>query len=188
MSGSGPTVAGDQSKIKLWRHRHGIDPETLIVLQEAFDAAWAAVPEDCRSETRKSELTQVILNLAAEAPEAQAGVELVPWLIPAGRSESIDTGRAIRRQVVANDNWLNNLACQPRAIGSVAMRDESTSEGRPILDNRRRSDGRAGEVGFAAVARGMRDRRWRPLQQAITPAAMAGAAPSASRRKSYLPA
>jgi hypothetical protein len=168
MSGSGPTVAGDQSKIKLWRHRHGIDPETLIVLQEAFDAAWAAVPEDCRSETRKSELTQVILNLAAEAPEAQAGVELVPWLIPAGRSESIDTGRAIRRQVVANGNWLNNLACQPRAIGSVAMRAGVRTVGQAI--------------GFAAVARGMCDRRWRPLQQAITPVRAAGVALSAIPR------
>jgi hypothetical protein len=49
------------------------DPETLIVLQEAFDAAWAAVPEDCKSETRKSELTQLILNLAADGARSPGG-------------------------------------------------------------------------------------------------------------------
>lgn len=42
------------------------DPETLIVLQKALDAAWAAVPDQCKSETRRSELAQLILKLAAD--------------------------------------------------------------------------------------------------------------------------
>ena len=42
------------------------DPETLIVLQKALDAAWAAVPDESRSEARKSELAQLILKLAAD--------------------------------------------------------------------------------------------------------------------------
>ena len=42
------------------------DPETLIVLQKALDAAWAAVPIECKSDTRKSELAQLILKLAAD--------------------------------------------------------------------------------------------------------------------------
>ena len=42
------------------------DPETLIVLQKALDASWAHLPDDCKSETRKSELAQLILNLVTD--------------------------------------------------------------------------------------------------------------------------
>jgi hypothetical protein len=49
------------------------DPETLIVLQKALDAAWAAVPDDCKSETRKSELAQLILKLAADGARTPGG-------------------------------------------------------------------------------------------------------------------
>jgi hypothetical protein len=49
------------------------DPETLIVLQKAFDAAWAAVPDDSKSEARKSELAQLIFKLAADGARSPAG-------------------------------------------------------------------------------------------------------------------
>lgn len=49
------------------------DPETLIVLQRAFDAAWAAVPDECKSEARKSELAQLILKLAADGARSPGG-------------------------------------------------------------------------------------------------------------------
>ena len=49
------------------------DPETLIVLQKALDAAWAAVPDECKSETRKSELAQLILKLAADGARSPGG-------------------------------------------------------------------------------------------------------------------
>ena len=68
------------------------DPETLIVLQKAFDAAWAAVPEGCKSETRKSELAQFILKLAAGearsnfAWERRLGRYAYPQDLSAGRA------------------------------------------------------------------------------------------------------
>jgi hypothetical protein len=49
------------------------DPETLIVLQKAFDAAWAALPDDCKSDARKSELAQLILKLAADGARTPGG-------------------------------------------------------------------------------------------------------------------
>jgi hypothetical protein len=73
------------------------DPETLIVLQKAFDAAWAAVPDDCRSETRKSELAQLILKLAADGARTPGGRRTGSLVIPSGRSELIAKGRAIGR-------------------------------------------------------------------------------------------
>ena len=48
------------------------DRETLIVLQKALDAAWAHLPDDCKSETRKSELAQLILKLVTDGAERQA--------------------------------------------------------------------------------------------------------------------
>jgi hypothetical protein len=45
------------------------DPETLILLQKALEASWAHLPDDCKSETRKSELAQLILKLATDGAE-----------------------------------------------------------------------------------------------------------------------
>ena len=42
------------------------DPETLSVLRTALDEAWALVPDDRKSETRKSDMAQRILRKAAE--------------------------------------------------------------------------------------------------------------------------
>lgn len=73
------------------------DPETLIVLQKAFDAAWAAVPDHCKSEARKSELAQLILKLAADGARTPGGRRTGSPAIPSGKSESIAKGRAIKR-------------------------------------------------------------------------------------------
>jgi hypothetical protein len=42
------------------------DPETLIVLRNALDEAWALLPDDRKSEGQKSDMAQRILNKAAE--------------------------------------------------------------------------------------------------------------------------
>jgi hypothetical protein len=42
------------------------DPETLIVLQKALDAAWAHLPDDCKSEARKAELAQLMIQLSTD--------------------------------------------------------------------------------------------------------------------------
>ena len=71
------------------------DPETLIVLQKALDAAWAAVPDESRSEARKSELTQLILRLAADG--ARRAGERRARAMAGSIREAIDTHRVIRR-------------------------------------------------------------------------------------------
>ncbi|HZE55711.1 MAG TPA: hypothetical protein VE111_20845 [Bradyrhizobium sp.] len=42
------------------------DPETLIVLRNALDEAWALLPDDRKSESQKSDMAQRILRQAAE--------------------------------------------------------------------------------------------------------------------------
>jgi hypothetical protein len=42
------------------------DPETLILLRNALDEAWAALPDGSKSETPKSEMAQRILKQAAD--------------------------------------------------------------------------------------------------------------------------
>ena len=42
------------------------DPETLIVLRNALDEAWALLPDNRKSESQKSEMAQRILKKAAE--------------------------------------------------------------------------------------------------------------------------
>jgi hypothetical protein len=42
------------------------DPDTLIVLRNALDEAWAQLPDDRKSESRKSDMAQRILKKAAE--------------------------------------------------------------------------------------------------------------------------
>ena len=49
------------------------DPETLIVLQKAFDAAWASLPEESKSDARRSELARLILKLAADSARTAGG-------------------------------------------------------------------------------------------------------------------
>jgi hypothetical protein len=41
------------------------DRDTLIILRKALDEAWAALPDDSKSETHKSEMAQRILKQAA---------------------------------------------------------------------------------------------------------------------------
>ena len=79
-----------------------LDPETLIVLRKALDAAWAAVPDACKSETRKSELAQLIIKLAADGARSPGGRRTGALAIPSGKSESIEMGQAIWREVVAS--------------------------------------------------------------------------------------
>jgi hypothetical protein len=42
------------------------DPETLIVLRNALDEAWALLPDDRKSEGQKSDMALRILEKAAE--------------------------------------------------------------------------------------------------------------------------
>jgi hypothetical protein len=42
------------------------DPETLIVLRNVLDEAWAVLPDDRKSESQKSDMAQRILKMAAE--------------------------------------------------------------------------------------------------------------------------
>ena len=70
------------------------DPETLIILQKAFDAAWAAVPEDCKSETRRSELAQLIFRLAGDGARSPGGRRTGSPASPSATSESIDMDRS----------------------------------------------------------------------------------------------
>jgi hypothetical protein len=42
------------------------DPDTLIVLRNALDEAWALLPDDRKSESRKSDMARRILKKAAE--------------------------------------------------------------------------------------------------------------------------
>jgi hypothetical protein len=42
------------------------DPETLIVLRNALDEAWALLPDNRKSESQKSNMAQRILTKAAE--------------------------------------------------------------------------------------------------------------------------
>jgi hypothetical protein len=44
----------------------GYDPETLLVLRNALDEAWALLPDDRKSESQKSLMAQRILKNAAE--------------------------------------------------------------------------------------------------------------------------
>ncbi len=44
----------------------GYDPETLLVLRNALDDAWALLPDDRKSESQKSLMAQRILKNAAE--------------------------------------------------------------------------------------------------------------------------
>ena len=41
------------------------DPETLVLLRQVLDEAWAALPDHFKSQTLKSELAQHILKQAA---------------------------------------------------------------------------------------------------------------------------
>ena len=42
------------------------DPETLIVLRNALDEAWALLPDDRKCESQKSHMARRILKKAAE--------------------------------------------------------------------------------------------------------------------------
>ena len=42
------------------------DPETLIVLRNALDEAWALLPDNRKSASQKSDMAQRILKKAAE--------------------------------------------------------------------------------------------------------------------------
>jgi hypothetical protein len=42
------------------------DPETLTVLRNVLDEAWALLPDDRKSESQKSDMAQRILRRAAE--------------------------------------------------------------------------------------------------------------------------
>jgi hypothetical protein len=42
------------------------DPETLIILRQVLDEAWAALPDGSKSENLKSEMAQDILRQAAD--------------------------------------------------------------------------------------------------------------------------
>jgi len=87
MSGSRPTVVSGLSQLSSGDAAMAqYDPETLIVLQKMFDAVWAAVPDDCKSEARKSELAQLILKLAADGSRSPGGRRT------GSLAESIETG------------------------------------------------------------------------------------------------
>jgi hypothetical protein len=45
---------------------HSSDPETLAVLREAFDLAWAKLPPELRTVIVKSALAEVIKHLAKQ--------------------------------------------------------------------------------------------------------------------------
>jgi hypothetical protein len=61
-----------RGQVREWSSRVGgsamaqYDPETLTVLRNALDEAWALLPDDRKSEGQKSDMVQRILKKAAE--------------------------------------------------------------------------------------------------------------------------
>jgi len=67
------------------------DPETLIVLRNALDEAWAALPDGSKSETLKSEMAQHILKQAADGVRD-------PVRLRASALASVPRARAMQQQ------------------------------------------------------------------------------------------
>jgi hypothetical protein len=74
------------------------DPETLMVLRNALDEAWALLPDNRKSTSQKSDMAQRILKRAAEGVRDPVRLRAAALVGPATQLES----RALEWQVPTN--------------------------------------------------------------------------------------
>jgi hypothetical protein len=64
------------------------DPETLMVLRNALDEAWALLPDNRKSTSQKSDMAQRILKRAAEGVRDPVRLRAAALVGPATHLES----------------------------------------------------------------------------------------------------
>jgi hypothetical protein len=98
------------------------DPETLVLLRQVLDDAWAALPEPSKLETVKSELAQHILKQAGD------GVRDPAWLRACALANVIQIPADEAKAVVKK---------RPRTVHTATFEDRMTSEIRRLEEQAR---------------------------------------------------